>query len=133
MVDKLNDNQNEIIRGASEVNVSDNKYDLRTKITNPGDISGGGSSVSSPTIYNITITTANTIQSQALPDGTTNIYIRQREKKAVVEFGFTASLATYVTIPKNSSYSDNGINTSGETLYFRSTKTGVLEILIWEI
>ena len=34
MVDKVDDNHNEVLRGAAEENVDDYKYDLRSKITN---------------------------------------------------------------------------------------------------
>ena len=38
MVDKLDDNGNEVLRGAGEKDSTENKYNLRFKLTNPEDI-----------------------------------------------------------------------------------------------
>lgn len=89
-------------------------------------------SVSAPTIYNLTVTAGqiNTELSQALPNDTTKILIKHREG-ASIDFSFTAGLAAYLEIPKGTTYSESDLNLQGRTLYFRTPKEGVIEILTW--
>jgi hypothetical protein len=86
----------------------------------------------SPTIYNINITApqVNTVLSQAIINGATRILIKHRET-AKVDFGFTAALPTFIEIPRGASYEADSLNLQSQTLYFRTDKTGIIEILVW--
>lgn len=88
--------------------------------------------ISSPIIYNITIGVGdiNLEQSQALLNDTKKILIKHRTS-GTIDFSFTAGLASYIEIPKGTTYSESDLNLQGRTLYFRSDKSGVIEILTW--
>jgi hypothetical protein len=88
--------------------------------------------VSAPNVYNITIGPGdeNVEQSQVLLNGTRKILIKHRDSGSV-DFSFTSGLATYIEIPKGNSYAESDLNLQGRTLYFRTPKQGVIEILTW--
>ena len=88
-----------------------------------------------PTLYNITLTLADTEYSQALPAGTRSIRFMARTA-AAVRFAFvTGKVATptapYMTLPASSGYAQEHIYT-GATLYFASASAGtVVELEVW--
>lgn len=86
--------------------------------------------VNSPTIYNVTYPVASVIQSQSLVDSTKKFLIKHRNG-GNIDLSFDAGFSTYLTIPKGNSFSESGLNLVGKTLYFRSTKTGTIEIIQW--
>jgi len=92
------------------------------------------------TIYNVTLTAANTEYSQLLPDYTKDISIQCRTAYDV-RFAFvTGKVATptapYATIKNGGGYgSDNmrTLETNPQTLYLASAQAGVVvEIVVWQ-
>lgn len=83
-----------------------------------------------PNLINFNISSANTIFSIVLPQTTRKISLRHREK-GKLEFAFSPGLASFFTVPKGASYSEDNICLEGETIYFRSAKTGTLELIAW--
>ena len=88
-----------------------------------------------PTIYNKTMTSANTEYSQTLPEGTKKVLIKERSGAALVKLAYveTESATKFITIPIGASKYIEGIWLSDTTLYFQSTSAGkVLEIEVWQ-
>jgi hypothetical protein len=85
-----------------------------------------------PTIYNVAVTLANTEYSQALSAGTKKFMIKCRSgAKLQLSYNSGDTNILYITIPKNTAYTESDINFSG-TLYFRSdTASQVVEIVEW--
>ena len=87
-----------------------------------------------PTIYNVNLTTVNTEYSQALPSGTKKVDIKLRGLGALLKIAFTsgASGSTYITVPYGASLHLEGVNLTGITVYAQSsTASQVLEIVSW--
>lgn len=89
-----------------------------------------------PTLYNITLTLADTEYSQALPAGTRSIRFMARTA-AAVRFAFvTGKVATptapYMTLPASSGYAQEHIYLASTTIYFASSSAGtVVELEVW--
>ena len=85
-----------------------------------------------PTIYNfnIVLIDVNVQQSQVILNGTSKFLIKHRNK-GTIDFSFTSGLSSYIQIPAGNSYSESDLNLQGRTLYFRTDKIGVIELLIW--
>lgn len=85
-------------------------------------------------IYNVTIATANTEQSQVLPTSIVGYLVRTRGNTELkLSHTATESGTKYVTIPKKSTYVDEH-SYNNLTLYFQSPESGdVVEIIAWEI
>lgn len=120
---------------SSTVTISDQSGDLVDLI----DIGGNFAvpvvptiSTTSPTISNINIAIGdvNIEQSQVIPNGTTKILIKHRTS-GTIDFSFTTGFPTYIEVPKGTTYSETSLNIQGSTLYFRTDKVGVIEILTW--
>lgn len=87
---------------------------------------------STRTVYNITLGTANTEQSQVLPADTKEYLIKSRGN-AVLKLAFVAteSGTNYITIPKNGVWVDSNF-TNSLTVYFQSPQSGdTVEIVAW--
>ena len=90
----------------------------------------------SPTIYNITLTVADTQYSQLLPSGVRDIRFRCRTLFDV-RFAFvTGKVATptapYLTLPAGSDYDSDDNDLSSKTIYFASSEAGVVvELEVW--
>lgn len=82
-----------------------------------------------PNILNEAYEVANVIQSIALPANTKAFTIKHRDR-GTVEFSFNSSLTTYLTIPRGGQAYEWDLKLN-ETLYFRSPRTGTIEILAW--
>jgi hypothetical protein len=84
--------------------------------------SGGVSLASSPTVYNVTMTAANTEYSKLLPTGTKKIYIKLRSLNALLKVSFILgeSGTTYVTIPFGATFSLDDVDLNNVTIYFQS-------------
>jgi hypothetical protein len=85
-----------------------------------------------PTIYNLTLTSANTEYSQSIPEYTSKIMIKCRTSSAI-KLSYTSgeSGSLYMTIPSGQTYWDDNIGTAS-TIYLQSTSAGVVaEILCW--
>lgn len=88
--------------------------------------------VSTPIITNITITLGDigTELSHLLPNGTKKILIKHRTS-GNIDLSFITGLTNYIAIPKGASYSENDLNAQNETLFYRTDKSGTIEILTW--
>lgn len=89
--------------------------------------------VQSPTITNLSAPTADTEVSLAIPDGTRKMTVRVRGT-ANAQFAFVAteSGTKYITIPRGSNYSEDGLNTSSLTLYIQTDSASqIIEVLTW--
>lgn len=90
-----------------------------------------------PHIYNITMTLANTEYSQALPNGTKKLIMKIRTEDGTFRVAWEAGrVATpvqpYLTVLDGGIYSEDAINLIGTTLYFASAvNTKVMEIVAW--
>lgn len=97
-----------------------------------------------PTIYNVALTTADTQYSQALPTGTRKFRIyavnstKIKPHSAVLRYSYTSlgdgdwSGETYISIPAGNYDEDSGLDLSGKTLYFSSpTGSGIVIIKVW--
>ena len=86
-----------------------------------------------PVVYNVTMTSANTEYSRALPANTKKFLIRCREEYAIKAcFASGASGTTYITVPSGMSYWEDLIQPATLTLYFQcATAAQVAEIVAW--
>lgn len=104
-------------------------------------ISGGGGSsgifpifVKDPTIYNVSMASANGEYSQTLPSNTKKLDIKLRALNSVLKISFTIteSGTKYIQIPYGASLHLENINLTGKTIYFQSpVDNQVAEILCW--
>ena len=83
-----------------------------------------------PKITNFNIAATATEYSIVLTTGVSKILIKHRDG-GNIEFGFTSGLPTFIEVPKGTAYSESDLNLQGVTLYFKSNKTGTLEVLEW--
>jgi hypothetical protein len=86
----------------------------------------------SVTVYNVSVTLANTEFSQDLTEGTKAFTIRVRGGSSLkLAFEAGQSGTNYVTIPPGANYTAEGLNFSG-TLYFQTPKPSqTVEIVEW--
>jgi len=89
-----------------------------------------------PTVYNITMTSADTEYSQALPDNTKSITFQCRGDYDI-RFAFVTNkvatpTAPYMTLKAGQNYFENKINLSSKTLYLAcATASQITEIICW--
>lgn len=83
-------------------------------------------------IYNVTITNANTEQSQALPSNTKQFLIRSRSNSNLrLAYASGETTSQWLSIPGGSCYKDENYYTS-QTLYFQSDQAGdIVEIVVF--
>ena len=92
--------------------------------------------VRKPTVYNVTLTDADTEYSQALPSSTREIRFRCRTLYDV-RFAWAADkvatpTAPYLTLPAGCDYHSDNDDLTGESLYLASSEAGVVvEIEVW--
>lgn len=91
-----------------------------------------------PTIYNVTLTSANTEYSQVIAPSVKKITLQCRtlyDVRLAYETGKVAAPTTpYLTIKKGNVYWEDSLNTKLEstTLYLASAQAGVvIEIVVW--
>ena len=88
-----------------------------------------------PTVYNITTTNANTEYSQALPVGTKKLQIQNRgfnDTRYAYAAGKVATpTAPYLTLKSGDAYFEDNLALTGVTLYVASTAGSVVEVLAW--
>ena len=113
-----------------------------TKVTAPIKVEdSGGTQISpasmagTPTLYNVTLTNANTEYSQALPANAKKFLIHTRDGTAfriAFEAGKVAApTAPYFSILLNDSYYEDNIKAT-PTLYFGCASEGkIVEIIAW--
>lgn len=89
-------------------------------------------STTTPTIYNVNATLANTEYSQALSLNTKAIVVRARDMTTLkIAFVSGDTATNYITVPSGCTYNESNLNFSG-TLYVSSSKAAqVVEILEW--
>ena len=92
--------------------------------------------VEDTTVYNITLTLANTEYSQALPSSTREYRFRCRtafDVRFSLESGKVATpTAPYLTLPSGTDYSSDNDDLTGKTIYFASAEAGVVvELEVW--
>lgn len=92
--------------------------------------------VTTPTVYNLTLTSADTEYSQALPANTKEVRFRCRTIYDVRYAWVTGKVATptapYLTLPAGSDYYSDNDNLAAQTLYLASSQAGVIiEIECW--
>ena len=115
---------------------------VRQKVTESALPSGAATSANqqppstTPTVYNLTLTNANTEYSQALPANTREFRFRCRTLYDIRYAYVTGKVATptapYLTLPVGMDYFSDYNNLSSQTLYFASSTAGViLEIECW--
>ena len=92
----------------------------------------GGSTNTTPTMFNITLGATDTEQSQALPADTKKFLIKTRGNTELkLAYTATESGTKYVTIPKQGVFVDENFYSS-QTIYFQSPQTGdVVEIIAY--
>ena len=86
-----------------------------------------------PAIYNVTMTLADTEYSQALPTGTRALTFKNRGLYDV-KFSYTngASGTTYITIPAGMYYYEEQVNLTTKTVYFQCHQAAqVFEIIVY--
>ena len=93
--------------------------------------------VSTPTVYNITLTLADTEYSQLLPSGLREMRFRCRtghDCRYAFETGkVAASVSPWLTLPAGSDYYSDENDLSGKTIYFASSTAGVvIELEVWK-
>ena len=93
-----------------------------------------------PVIYNVTLTTANTEVSRALPSGTRKFTIQSRDPTVDVKVAFVSgeSGSNFITILGNAAWNEDFIHVPGDftlTLYMQSTSTAapIVEIVAWSV
>lgn len=88
---------------------------------------------STPRVYNVTMTDEDTEYFQALPLDTRKFKIRCRGAYDMnLAFAENGSGVTYITIPANHTYWDDGMRVMATTLYFQcATAAQVAEIVAW--
>ncbi len=89
-----------------------------------------------PTVYNVTLTDADTEYSQKLPSSTREIRFRCRtlfDVRFAWETGKVAApTAPYLTLPAGSDYHSDEKDLTAETLYLASSEADVVvEISVW--
>lgn len=89
-----------------------------------------------PTIYNVTLTDADTEYSQALPSSTRELRFMCRTLFDVRYSFTTGKVATptapYLTLPSGMGYASDESDITGKKLYFASAEAGVVvEIEVW--
>jgi len=97
-------------------------------------VTGGLTPVSSPTIFNVVLTTAGTEYSLAIPSGTKRIEIANRNgQQTRLAFSSGGTSVAWLTISPGASYSEVDLAVTSLTVYLQApTASGsVAEIIAW--
>ena len=94
--------------------------------------------VETPTVYNVTLTTADTEYSQLLPSSTRELRFRCRTNYDVRYAFETKRVATpatpYLTLPAGGDYHSDENDLTAKTLNFASSEAGVVvELEVWTL
>jgi len=97
---------------------------------NPAEMS------TTPAIYNVTMTLADTEYSQLLPDNTKKFLIKTTDgtafRIAFVTGKVAVPTAPYWTVPTSNAYSEDGVKLTAATIYFACSGAGkIAEIVSW--
>lgn len=87
-----------------------------------------------PTMYNVTLTSANTEYSRSVPEKARKVFIRERSGLVAVKLAYASgqSGSTYLTIPAGTQKPLENCFLSGVVLYMQSGVPGtVVEVEVW--
>ena len=87
-----------------------------------------------PTVYNLSMPTANTEYSQALGSSTKKVLIKTRDRTARLRMAFVSgdTATLYITIEPGSVYFEENLDLTGVTIYLQANKAAqTVEILQW--
>lgn len=94
-----------------------------------------GLAQTTPTAYNIAVSTGSTQYSQELAPNTRAFEFRSRERADIIFSFVTGKVAgpttPYVTLEGGLPYYKEGLNLTGITLYVAGTAGDVVELLVW--
>ena len=113
----------------------DGSNPIAAKGNSQGELVLAGMGATTPTIYNVTVASADTEVSRALSNNTKQFFVKLRGQAAKLRLAFTTggadpSTGTFITIPANGFLSPAGLDLSSITLYFETTSgSQVIEIL----
>jgi hypothetical protein len=91
--------------------------------------------VTAPTIGKVDLTAAGTEYSYTLPNGTKKFTanIKDLDSTAVIQYYYATGAANTLQYTGDIGYSEEGLNTNGLTLYFKSSIAGkVMQIISWK-
>lgn len=94
-----------------------------------GTVSLGSTTNTTTTIYNVTVGTANTEFSQALPANTKRFLLKSRNS-AKIDFYYSSGATETLTINPGFSFEDSNFYV-GQTVYFKCSKPDVVEIVAY--
>lgn len=140
----INDKQNQSLIEATSATGQTARAVVNPDGTNIGSALSTGAAtsanqqppVTTPTIYNITLTLANTEYTQALPANTREFRFICRTLYDVRFAWVTGKVATpiapYLTLPAGADYYSDNDNLASQTLYLASSTAGVIvELECW--
>lgn len=106
---------------------------IRVYIVNPEDISGGGGSVSNPTISNYPVALLGVEESYTFPSGTKRFLLRSRSKSNMKISYVAADTGTnFMTVYSGNYYEEINLD-FGQTIYFQTDKSSdIIEIIYWQ-
>jgi hypothetical protein len=87
-----------------------------------------------PTVYNVTLTSANTEYSRSIPANARKVFIRERSGLVSIKLAYASgqSGTTYLTIPAGTQKTLENCFLSGVILYMQSGTPGTLvEVEVW--
>lgn len=92
--------------------------------------SGLAQKSTTPHISNIDAPLLNTIYTISLEDDMRKMMFQSREN-ATIQFSFDASFTDYMTLPKGTTYTEEGLLLTNKTLYVKTSKATTIELLQW--
>jgi|TARA_Y100000310_G_scaffold177773_1_gene177775 hypothetical protein len=113
----------------------DGSNSVALKVNANGELVIAGGGATTPTIYNVTVASANSEESQALSANTKQFFVKLRGRSSSLRMAFVtggadASTGTFITIPANGFLSPAGLDFSSKTLYFETSGASqVIEIM----
>ena len=101
-------------------------------------ISSNTSRSNTETEYNVTLTSADTQYSQALPSNTIAIEFQNRSNNdlrfSLVDGKVATPTAPYSVLKAGQNYYKENLNLTGETIYFANSNAGdIVELLVWSV
>jgi hypothetical protein len=144
-IDQATANANEVVTKTGSVTTATLAAET-TKVIGTVNISAGqsvqatdASLPTTPAIYNVSLASAATEYSQALPSGTKRFSVSIQDGSVVNNFRVafvTGKVATptapYIKRPCNVEYFEDGINLTGATLYLAGSNAGdVAQVIAW--
>ena len=120
-----NNNSGHVGAPVTGTNMAGNKHALDVNIL--GDAPAIANTT--PIIFNVTVGTANTEFSQALPANTKKFIIKSRNS-AKITFYYSPSATETLTINAGFSFEDTSFYL-GQTIYFKCSKADVIEVVAY--